>query len=187
MGTTEFKEIEFKYDAKTISLRDFKKAVKKLKPHSVLNVEGWDYYFNKKKDFIRYRADEKCPELTVKKKLGKLNNNHRVEVNLKLQTDAGILSVTEMMKVLGFKLNFAIYKRCHIYYFDEVDIVFYTVFDERMKAVGQFLEIEFMESVKGKKVSYALKTIKSFEAKLKELNISPSKRLTKSLLEMFKR
>lgn len=190
MGSTEFKEIEFKYDAGGVTLKEFKKALNALSPKGRKSVASWDHYFSRgqnKDRFVRFREDKAAPELTTKVKLNQNNNNHREEVNIRLTTGTTFQAVEKMLAAIEYKLNFSIHKNCHIYYFDEVDVVFYTVTDVRGRVVGQFIEIEFLESVRGKKVSHAMKRIREFESKLKTLGLSSAKRLTKSLWEMYRR
>lgn len=190
MADMDFKEIEFKYDATGIDLKAFNKAAKALKPLRSLKVSGWDHYFSRPDEmnrFFRFRDDKKNPELTAKTRLNKKSSTHRIEANVRLKPGTTLQEVTELMKQNLNSLNFSIVKNCQIYFYAEADIVFYTVFDERNKKVGQFLEIEFLQSVKGKKVSYALKVIKKYEKALASIGIAPSKRINKTLWEMYRR
>nr|BFD64803.1 hypothetical protein BdHM001_34840 [Bdellovibrio sp. HM001] len=190
MGSTEFKEIEFKYDACKVTLREFQNTLNTMSPKGRKAVSSWDHYFsrgNNKDRFVRFREDKTSPELTTKVKMNKNNNAHREEVNIHLTSGTTFQAVEKMLEAIEYKLNFSIHKKCFIYFFDEVDVVFYTVTDVRGKVVGQFIEIEFLESVRGKKVSYAMKRIREFESKLKGLGLMSSSRLSKSLWEMYRR
>jgi len=93
----QFREIETKYDASEISLKQFITLVEskwKVKKH--LLVSSYDDYFTDKDgNFLRYRHKEGRGELTIKRKLDTQNNNRRVEVNLPTSGD-NIEAVTRL-------------------------------------------------------------------------------------------
>lgn len=185
----KFTEIEFKYRAEDIKLSDFKKAALALLPVKILDVSGFDHYFtNKDNDFLRYRAGDK-PELTMKKKLKDSNNYIRIEVNLGLdrtiskekQTDV----VTKFCDQLGYSPNFSIFKSCSIYFYDTFNLVYYAVYDDNMKELDRFIEIEMDEEYPWSSDTQAWDALTEIEQKLKPLGISPQARIKRSLFEMF--
>lgn len=188
MSDTKYKEVEYKYDASKIKLLDFQKLMNQLEPKLLLETSSWDlYYTNDKDEFIRYRKSEIKPELTIKRKITEKNNDQRIEINLGLANGDQDETVGEFVKLLNYKFNFKIYKSCFIYFFDEVDIVYYIVYNENMDEVGRFLEIEFLEEhAHTVKMDHILNVLQEYQEKLKPLNISSNK-LSKSLFEMFKK
>ena len=187
--SNKYKEVEYKYDANKIKLKDFQKMMDKMKPRLLLETGSWDHYYtNEKDEFIRYRKSEIRPELTIKRKTVAEHNQTRIEINLGLSETDDDETVDAFVKLLDYKHNFKIYKSCFIYYFDEVDVVYYIVYDENMDEAGRFLEIEYLEEkAHDKHMKHIYKEINTFEKKLKPLGIEKSKRISKSLFEMFKK
>jgi adenylate cyclase class IV len=187
--SNKFKEIELKYDATKVKLTDFQKLMGSMSPKILIETSSWDHYYtNLQDEFIRYRKSEIKPELTIKRKLHDKNNQQRIEINVALGDGDQDEVVDQFVKLLGYKENFKIYKSCFIYYFDEVDVVFYIVYDENMDEVGRFLEIEYLEELAhDKKTSHIMSTLGKYEKKLSKLNIKTKDRLSKSLFEMFKK
>jgi adenylate cyclase class IV len=182
----ENKEYEFKYNAETIKLEDFHKTCKILNPIEIKEVSSWDvYYTDKQNNFIRYRNSLSKPELTIKRKINENNNQDRIEVNIQLKDnkESTILAFTDL---LGYKENFRIYKNCCIYYYDNVDIVYYIVYNENMKEIGRFLEIEFLED-KAADPKLVFDILKDYEYSISNLGILPQNRLKKSLFEMYRK
>lgn len=185
----EFKELEYKYDANEISLSSFLAMVSRLHPTKRQDVSSWDYYYTptgaeKPEEFLRYR-DSQRPELTIKRKTKQSNNWERVEIDLPLdqaRTDEN--TVKSFVSLLNYKENFRIYKSCFIFWFNEVNMVYYIVYDENMKEKGRFIEIEVNKD-KVKQLSDPFATLKLYEASLLEVGIKPSNRLKRSLFEMF--
>lgn len=185
----KFKEIEVKYKADDIKLSDFEALMTTFIPAHVkkVTVSSWDtYYANKDSEFIRYRSNDQSGELTIKRKTTNVNNNNRVEVNVKTGQNE-METIAEFSNLLGYQFNFKIYKTCFIYWFDKVNLVFYTIADENMKHQGSFLEIEANEDYNWESEEKAWETVKEYEEKLKSLGITPQNRLKRSLWEMFKK
>jgi adenylate cyclase class IV len=177
-----YSEKEFKYDISAIGLTKFQELMLQLGAGKPIEVSSWDHYLtNDKDEFIRFRKSDTKPELTIKRKLSSVNNNDRIEVNLPVATSLTDETVTAFSELLGYKHNFKIFKSCWIYYFDNVDIVYYIVFSKDMKEVGRFLEIEILED---KHVANPFDVLKEYEQKLSPLGIKPQNRLRKSLFEM---
>lgn len=186
--SNKHKEIEFKYDANKLKLLDFKNEVSKLDPLYLLEISSWDlYYTNDKGENMRHRKSELRPELTIKRKLHDDHNNERIEINIELAPKDQEETVDVFAKLLGYKFDFKIYKTCFIYYFDEVDIVYYIVYDANMTETRRFVEIEYLEA-KAHNVSteHIFNKLKHYEDALKKLGLDVSKRLPNSLYEMYR-
>jgi adenylate cyclase class IV len=185
----EFKELEFKYRADTISLSSFNKLMSELKFFIKKDVSSWDTYFTKgdnKEEFKRFRYSDK-PELTKKRKVKTANNWERFESDLPLDSTRLTDNIVEFYVSLdGYKKNFKIYKTCFIYWFENVNIVYYIVYNEDMNEQGRFIEIEInKEKIPLLGIDKAFEELKSYEQQLTVLGISPQNRLKKSLFELF--
>ena len=185
----KYKEVEFKYNANDINLTDFQEIIAKLNPKYLLEASSWDFYYtNKVGESIRYRKSELKPELTIKRKMDEENNHHRIEINLGLGEGDHDETVHEFVKLLGYEHNFKIYKSCFIYFFDEVDVVYYIVYDENMREKGRYLEIEYLEEkAHESELKHIFKTLDHYEKSLKKLGINKKNRIPYSLFEMFKK
>jgi adenylate cyclase class IV len=184
----QFKEIETKYRAQDVKLQDFIKCLESLSPTHKIRVGSYDHYFVKNdNEAIRYREGAK-PELTVKVKLNDKNNYIRVEVNCPLDPntaeEARLRIVTAFCETLGFKHNFTIYKNCHIYYFENCNVVYYVVYDEELKERDRFIEIEMKEDG-WLNEDQAWAELQRVEKQLVVLGITPARRMKRSLQELF--
>ena len=151
----QYLEVECKYNADDISRNAFKDLVKSFNPKNFIYVESTDiYYLREENEFLRYRMpsenklggdDENRAELTFKKKHKENNNLVRTEINLRVDKNDSAL-VHAFCEGLGYKKNFSIAKACDIYFFDDADIVFYSVKDEDGK-YAHYLEIEADENI----------------------------------------
>jgi predicted adenylyl cyclase CyaB len=186
----DFKEIEYKYSADDIDRMVFKDLVKTLNPKSFIYVESADIYYAKSKDeFLRYRkpsenklsGEENRQELTFKKKLEEKNNWSRTEVNLRVDLNDPFL-VHSFCEGLGFKKNFEIKKFCDIFYFEDADLVYYSVKDQEGKYT-HYLEIECLENC-GMTKEQSLEVLQKYEKLLAPLGITPQKRKKLSLWEI---
>lgn len=200
----KFKEIEFKYDAKDITLDLFTQIMeKKFQPSKKLIVSSYDDYFvNSDSNFIRYRhpglygiydddiwvkqESGQTPELTIKRKMTQENNNERIEVNMAI-VPQNFSTVEEFIKLLGYTHNFRIYKVCNIYWIDRVVISYYLVFDNNMRELNRFIEIEANEHLEFQDEQEAFNLITNYEMELNKAGIPLmlEKRLKKSLFEMY--
>ena len=182
-----FREIETKYDASQVTLKDFINLMEsKYKVKKRLLVSSYDdYYTDKQDNFLRYRHKEGRGELTIKRKLDEHNNNKRIEVNLPM--DGGSLSsVTQFAELLGYKHNFCVYKTCEVFWIDNVVICYYVVYDEEWKEQRRFIEIEADEEHSWESEASAWAVVESYEKDLEPLGITSRNRLKKSLFELFK-
>lgn len=184
----EITELELKYKADEIQLADFVKFARSLGPSKRVEVASWDIYYSGEGlpfEFMRFRNGT-TPELTIKIKMDEKNNQNRVEVDLPLGENITEERVVKWVTQHGFKENFRVYKYCDIYWYEKLDIVFYTVFDINMRELGRFIEIEASKdsSFSSKEEAWAL--IKEMEQKMSSLGITPQKRMKKSLWEQFR-
>lgn len=195
---SDFIELEYKYKADDVKLDDFVKLMESLGPSKRLDISSWDYYYTKGPDeFIRFRKSSDNPELTIKRKVKTSNNWERVEVDIpvdsKRVTDSG---VAKFMELLDYKINFKIYKSCFIFWLDNVNYVYYIVYDENMKERGRYVEVE----VNKERVYYlnssdnkftggktAEETLKEAAKSLETIGLIPQNRMKKSLFELFVR
>lgn len=185
----EIQELEFKYSAEDIKLSDFIKFAESLAPEKRLEVASWDFYYSGNGlpfEFMRFRNGP-SPELTIKMKTNDKNNNHRVEIDLPLSNKVTSWLVEKFVSCLGFKENFRIYKYCDIYWYEKIDIVYYTIYDKEMKEVGRRVEIEARKDYPFKSADEALAEVKAMEQKMSAIGITPQKRMKKSNWEQFKK
>lgn len=191
-------ELELKYLADKVSLDDFHRFAKKQKPKRFLKVASYDTYYapikkfkklsKKAVKFVRYRQGSN-PELTIKVKMNRYNNNSRVEVDLPISNKkATKYLVANFVKWLGFEENFEIYKECYIYFYNTIDIVYYIVKDRKGgKELARFMEIERRKDVKCDDPNEAWRGIEDMEKKFAVFGISAQNRLKKSMWETFKK
>lgn len=190
----KFLEIECKYNAEESNRTPFKDLAKSLNPTRFVYVESHDIYYSKGADeFLRYRmpaensqneTKDVRSELTFKKKHAESNNVIRTEVNLRVDLNNPEL-VNAFCEGLGYTKNFSILKRCDIYFYDDADIVFYSVKDEDGK-YAYYLEIEVEESLNLSEEA-GWEVIKKYEKILAPLGITAQKRKRLSLWEMYRR
>ncbi len=185
----KYLEIETKYDGDGIDRIAFKTLAASLGPHRFLYVEGRDIYYVKgENDFLRHRMaaehlDDKRSELTFKKKSNDKNNNVRTEVNLRIDLNSPDL-VSAFCEGIGYKRNFSVYKFCDIYFFDDANIVYYTVQSDDNKT-DSYLEIEANEgSDLTEKDAWDI--VLKYEKLLSPLGISAQKRKKLSLFEIYR-
>lgn len=187
----QYLEVECKYNADSIDRVAFKDLVKSFNPKTFIYVESTDvYYVRAENEFLRYRMpadnkggpEEDRAELTFKKKHIENNNWTRTEVNLRVDLNEPAL-VNAFCEGLGYKKNFSIEKRCDIYFFDDADIVYYTVKDEDGK-YAHYLEVEANEDI-GMTHEESWEVILKYEKLLLPLGITPQKRKKLSLYEMY--
>lgn len=146
-------------------------------------------YYVKENEFIRYRMASasdptKRSEMTYKKKHASGNNIIRTEINLRVDPNEPE-TVKGFCEVLGYVHNFSIFKMCDIYYYDDADIVLYSVLDDAGK-IAHFLEIEVDESLDISE-DQAREILVKYEKLLAPLGINAYKRKKLSLFEMYRK
>lgn len=188
---TDTLEYEFKYLVNHIKLSDFKSILIALSPLKIEEVSSWDTYFVKEgstDEFQRFRESDK-PELTKKVKLKAGNNFQRVESDLALDKNRVTLDQVKFHVSLdGYKQNFRIFKACTIFWFENINVVYYTVLDEELTKLASYAEIEVTKNrvrILGEEVAFEL--LKDFEKNLEPLGISAQNRLKRSLFEIYRR
>lgn len=146
--------------------------------------------------FMRFRTpshglDGDRKELTTKyKQTGVKNNVQREEKNLRVdKTDED--TVKAFVENLGYKLNFSIWKSCHIYNYSDATLVFYSVYDTtngKATKVDNFVEIEVSEEkITEMTEKEAWEIVEKYEKTLESVGLTARSRLRKSLFEMYKR
>lgn len=188
---TDTLEYEFKYLTNHIKLSDFKNVVNNLKPLKAEEVSSWDTYFVKEgsnDEFQRFRESDK-PELTKKVKLKAGNNFQRVESDLALDPKRATLDQVRFHVGLdNYIQNFRIFKACTIFWFENVNVVYYTVLDEELNKLASYVEIEITKNrVKILGEENAFDLLKNFEKNLEPLGITPQHRLKRSLFEIYRK
>lgn len=188
----QFLEIEIKYNADDVDRMKFKELAKSLNPTSFVYAESSDIYYVREEDeFLRYRmpmendlgeAKSARAELTFKKKHTEKNNVVRTEVNLRVDQNDPTL-VNAFCEGLGYKKNFSIHKCCDIYFYEDADLVYYSVKDEDGK-YRHFLEIEANEDLH-LTPEQAREILQKYEKLLLPLGIVPQNRKRLSLFEMY--
>ncbi len=181
-----FKELETKYYATNIGMDDFVKLVQPLNPEWVMVSSYDDYFTNNSDEFIRYRYHDTMGELTIKRKTQDTNNNNRVEVNLPTQGKSS-KAVEAFVDLLGYKLNFSIFKTCKIAFLEKAVLVYYVVYDQNLNELQRFIEVEANEKYPWTSEQEAWDEVVKYEKMLEPLGITPKHRLRKSLFELFKK
>lgn len=184
----EFSELEFKYKADDITLKSFTTLMKELAVVSRKDVSSWDHYFTNdanKDEFIRFRESDE-PELTIKRKTNQANNWQRVEVDLPIENKRHkVGTVHKFVELLGYKPNTSIYKTCFIHWLEYINFVYYIVYDEDMKQIGKFIEVEFNKNKLPQHLDKVADQLKYGQEVLAKLGLTPQHRLKKSLFEIF--
>lgn len=182
-----FIELEYKYKADEVGLADFRSLMNSLPVKKKVDISSWDIYYTKNGEpekFQRFRNGS-TPELTKKRKVNNNNNWERVEVDLPLDPKrVNEEIVSKYVSIDGYAENFRIYKTCFIYWLDNINFVYYIVYDENLREKDRFIEVE-VNKEKVSDLEDASSTLKEAESILVELGISPQNRLKKSLFEMF--
>lgn len=181
-------EVEAKYKAHDIKYKDFRDLVDKLNPRWQ-EVSSWDDYFvnrSCKEDFSRYRNFDGKGQITSKEKTSDANNNTRIEYNINLG-DNKFETIEEWHKSKGYKHEFKIFKTCFIAWLPTVDLVYYIVYNEELKELDRFIEIECLEDHPWKDEEEAWNEVIKYEKMLEPLGIVPQNRMKKSLFEIYKK
>jgi len=186
-----FSELEYKYRSDSIKLTDFEAFAESMLYTKKLTCSSWDFYLSKENspdEFQRYRESDR-PELTKKVKTVSGNSWNRTEVDLPIDANRISYKIIERFSELdGYKFNFKIFKSCALYWFNNINMVHYTVFDENMGKLGSFIEIEYdKDKVAQVGEEKAFEELKEWEKKLGTLGISAQNRLKKSLFELYRK
>jgi len=184
-------ELEYKYRADNIKLGDFLELMTALPKFRLVVAASWDVYYmqaGNDASFQRYRMDRDRPELTKKVKVSDANNWRRVESDLPLDP-ARITEekVSFHVGLDGYKRNFKIFKHCSIFFTEDLNYVYYIVFDENMKECGRFIEVEVNKDRVKHLGTGAMEALRQGEQYLEKLGITAQNRLKKSLFELYRK
>jgi len=186
----KFKEIETKYNAENIDLKDFEAFCIKQKPDAVIIASGYDHFFEKDGDdgsFCRHRVGSDLNQLTFKRKTADSNNFIRTEHNISLQATVTEAQVAALCEDLGgYKFNCTIFKNCFVYKFPRHTLVYYVCYTPALKELGRFVEIEMAEEGIWRDEAEAWTELRRIEIMCKTFGVAASGRLKRSLFEMFK-
>ncbi len=187
----KYREVEFKYLADEISLKQFEAFCLERKPKAAFVTSGWDHFYSNEKDpdtFCRHRWEyKKFNQLSFKRKTTDKNNFVRTEHNIDLAQYVTPDQVRALCAEFGYKYNSAIFKNCFIYTYEDYTLVFYVVYDEAMKEVGRFVEIEVSEEFPWKDDAHAMERLCQLESELAPTGVSPRCRTKKSLFERYRK
>lgn len=180
------KEIEFKYRADDNSLADFMTACESKHPLQHIIAAGWDHFYDniKTDGFARHRIGPNFNQLTFKRKTSDTNNYVRDEDNLDLLQAVTSKQVASFMSKFEFQHNKSIYKNCFIYKFHDHTVVFYVIYDETIKEIGRFIEIEMSEEPIWATEEDAWDALVNIEKDWKHLGLNARSRMKKSLYEI---
>ncbi len=186
----KYLEIEYKYNAASISLSDFTKFCEGRGPSKFILASGYDFFYdnlNDKDYFGRYRLGADTNQLTTKRKTVVGNNFVRGEINVDLAPGESKAKADALFSFFGYKFNTSIFKNCFVYKFDYYTLVYYLVYDVDMNEVGRFVEIEMDEDHAWKSEAHASAELQLLEKLCKPLGITPQGRIKRSLFEMFRK
>lgn len=183
----KFMEIETKYNASEISLAKFNEFCQ-AQPgeRKYLVASGWDYFYDstRTEGFARHRVGVDFNQLTYKRKTTAKNNFIRQEDNLNLMPPVTVSQVASFLNKFGYTLNKSIFKNCFIYQYDRHTAVYYVIYDDTLKEVGRYIEIEMSEDYSWKSEQEAWDALTNLEREFKELGLSAQGRMKKSLYEI---
>lgn len=184
-----FSEVEFKYRADNTKLTDFIAACKERKGlKSSIIASGFDYFYSHEKEesaFCRHRKGPDSNQLTFKRKTTDANNFVRTEHNLDFD-GVSEKQVEAFCAEMGYLPAGALFKNCFIYKYDRYTLVYYVCYDDNMRELGRYIEIEMSESFPWASDEDAYSELKKLEAELKvSVGTTPQSRVKRSLYEMF--
>lgn len=185
-----YKEVEFKYDASSISLESFNTFCLSRKPTKIKSTSGYDYFYSNDKEdmsFGRYRTGPDIHQVTFKKKTAEEDNFIRTEINVDLAPSANELVVNAMFDLLGYKFDFTLFKQCMIYEYEWYTLVYYICYGENMTEMSRFIEIEMKEDFEWKSEKQEWNELLLIEKTSRDLGIDSKNRLKKSLFELYRR
>jgi adenylate cyclase class IV len=189
---SEFSELEYKYRADNIKLSDFRNLMNQVGFYKSLDVSSWDVYYvsqTNKESFLRLRLSDD-PELTKKIKVKNGNNWERVEVDLPLDyTRLKESTVDKYAEVEGYERARKIYKSCFIFWQDNANYVYYIVYDEDLKELGRFIEVEvnknMVNELNNQCENGAMTELNKAQSILASIGITAQNRMKKSLFELY--
>lgn len=182
-------EVEFKYSAEHVPLVKFHEFCKSREPKNSLTVSGEDCFYDNKHStdsFYRYRTGDDGVQLTFKKKTSKDNSFVRIEHNIDLGWKVNKESVEAYITDLGYSYAGRLFKTAFIYNYEDYCAVYYVCFNQDMREIGRFIELEINENYPWENQQEAQSKLLILEKLFKSLGLDPKNRLLLSLYEMFK-
>lgn len=185
----KFVEVETKYRADNIPLKDFKVFCQDKTPNKHIFASGYDDFYQNNKDkdaFCRHRRGTDLNQLTFKRKTADGNNFVRVEHNLDLN-GVSADQIRALCGEFGYEPNMTIFKTCYVYTYEWYTLVYYIVYDDDMKELGRFIEIEMKEDYAWQTEQAAWDELLVLEKLCKPLGISAQSRVKRSLFELYRK
>lgn len=125
--TTEFAELERKYSAEHVEFRAFSTWIQSNRTQGLYNigvqrrVQGEDHFFRRGNHVVRYRFgyNNNYNAFTVKVRTSNDSIENRHEVDLLLHAKVDLSTVTEFMRLTGYKWEFSLWKDALIFDIDD--------------------------------------------------------------------
>jgi adenylate cyclase class IV len=148
--TTEYSELEVKYDAGHVEFSDFQRWMQQEGFGPPRCVRGYDHYYRQGDNVIRFREplDNLTYELTCKVRKSATSTQDRHEIDIHLDTKSTPDDVKRFLALAGFKHEKTIHKWAEIYhagYVVQPDIIFALY---QIDGTRKYLEVEVEKSDK---------------------------------------
>lgn len=182
-------EVEFKYSAEHVSLVEFHEFCKDKDPRTSLTVSGEDLFYDNAHfpgTFYRYRSGDDGVQLTFKKKTQVDNSFVRIEHNIDLGWKANKEAVEGYLNDLGYTYAGKLFKTAFIYNYEDHNLVFYVCFNQDMREIGRYIEIEMREDYPWINQSQAWDALVTLENQYSKIGANSTKRINLSLFEMYR-
>lgn len=182
----KFLEVETKYRADDIALDEFMQYCQLQSPDDYLVASGWDHFYDcsRADGFARHRVGPSFNQLTYKRKTTDANNYVRAEDNLDLLQSVTVAQVASFLAKFDYQHNRSIFKNCFIFKYAAYTAVFYVIYDETIKEIGRFIEIEMREDRVWASEDEAWQELLRIEKSFGRLGLKPQGRMKKSLYEL---
>jgi adenylate cyclase class IV len=182
------KEVEFKYSASEISIESFHKFCKGKKGLvKYVMASGFDHFYASTVipgAFCRHRQGADMNQLTLKRKTTHENSYVRTEHNIDLDPTMTEPQIRSLCNDLGYTYTGRIFKVCFVYKYDYYTLCYYVVYDDNMKELNRFFEIEMSEEVQWRE-GEAYSALVIMEKSCKLLGAKADNRESASLFEMY--
>lgn len=182
----KYLEIETKYRADDINLDRFVDFCTEKGPSEHVMASGWDHFYRNDRflGFARHRIGPDFNQLTYKRKTSEKDNFIREEDNLDLAMYTSRPQIESFLGKMGHKHARSIFKNCFIYKFPLYTMVYYVIYNESIREIGRFIEIEMKEDHSWKSADVAWEALVELERECKPLGIIAQARMRKSLYEL---
>ncbi len=147
-------EIEYKFDAKHVTVEDLTEWAKNTRYARYLEVEAPDHYYGREGSdhVVRHRLLGGAGELTVKTRKSIDSTVERQEIDLRFAQDITVQEVDHFLTATGWQREFTINKHAHIWWFEQpkhvipVSLALYDSWKEskngKKTQPRRFLEVE---------------------------------------------